>query len=207
MLSMLVPILLVLGAPVTLALRALPSRGPSRAPGTARVAAGRRALPVGAVLHPPAGRAAAVRRQLLRASTSPGCSRRRCRCTGAHLAMNLHFLVIGLLFFWPLIGIDPSPRRVPPAARLGIVFASVPFHAFFGVALMSADTVIGGGFYRALALPWVTDPLRRPAARRRPRVGLGRAAAASRGDRLARAVVAPGRAVGSSRRPPGRRGR
>ena len=39
------------------------------------------------------------------------------------------------------------------------MFASVPFHAFFGVALMSGNTVIGGAFYRALALPWVTDPL------------------------------------------------
>ncbi len=77
----------------------------------------------------------------------------------AHLAMNMHFLVVGLLFFWPLVGVDPAPRRWPPAARLGIVFASVPFHAFFGVALMSSNTVIGGGFYRALALPWVTDPL------------------------------------------------
>ncbi len=73
--------------------------------------------------------------------------------------MNLHFLLVGLLFFWPLVGVDPSPRRWPPAARLGIVFASVPFHAFFGVALMSDNTVIGGAFYRALALPWVTDPL------------------------------------------------
>jgi putative copper resistance protein D len=36
----------------------------------------------------------------------------------------------------------------------------VPFHAFFGVALMSSDTVIGDDFYRALALPWVPDPLR-----------------------------------------------
>jgi putative copper resistance protein D len=77
----------------------------------------------------------------------------------AHIGMNLHFLVVGLLFFWPLVGVDPAPRRWPPAARLGIVFASVPFHAFFGVALMSSNTVIGGGFYRALALPWVTDPL------------------------------------------------
>ena len=73
--------------------------------------------------------------------------------------MNLHFLLVGLLFFWPLVGVDPAPRRWPPAARLGIVFASVPFHAFFGVALMSDNTVIGGAFYRALALPWVTDPL------------------------------------------------
>jgi cytochrome c oxidase assembly factor CtaG len=64
------------------------------------------------------------------------------------------------LFFWPLVGIDPAPRRLPPPARLGILFASVPFHAFFGVALMSSATVIGGDFYRALALPWVPDPLR-----------------------------------------------
>ena len=71
--------------------------------------------------------------------------------------MNPHFLVVGLLFFWPLVGVDPAPRRWPPSARLGFLFASVPFHAFFGVALMSSNTVIGGDFYRALALPWVTD--------------------------------------------------
>jgi putative copper resistance protein D len=78
----------------------------------------------------------------------------------AHVLMNVHFVLTGLLFFWPLIGVDPAPRRLPPAARLGIMFASVPFHAFFGVALMSSNTVIGESFYRALALPWVEDPLR-----------------------------------------------
>ena len=41
-LGMLVPILLVLGAPVTLALRALPPAGPNRPPGAAGMAAGRR---------------------------------------------------------------------------------------------------------------------------------------------------------------------
>jgi putative copper resistance protein D len=73
--------------------------------------------------------------------------------------MNLHFVVAGVLFFWPLVGIDPAPRRLPPAARLGIVFGSLPFHAFFGVALMSAQTAIAESWYRSLALPWVTDPL------------------------------------------------
>ena len=126
---------------------------------------------------------------------------------GAHVFMNLHFLVSGLLFFWPLIGIDPAPRRLPPAARLGVVFASVPFHAFFGVALMSAGTVIGGGFYRALALPWVTDPLRDQQLGGGLAWASGELPAAARGDRVARAVVAPGRAVGSPRRPPRRRGR
>ena len=36
----------------------------------------------------------------------------------AHLVMNLHFLITGLLFFWPLVGVDPAPRRLPPVARL-----------------------------------------------------------------------------------------
>jgi cytochrome c oxidase assembly factor CtaG len=64
-----------------------------------------------------------------------------------------------VLFFWPLIGVDPAPRRLPSAARLGIVFGSLPFHAFFGVALMGAGTAVAESWYRGLALPWVTDPL------------------------------------------------
>ena len=73
----------------------------------------------------------------------------------AHQLMNMHFLLVGLIFFWPIVGVDPAPRRLPPTARLGVLFVSIPFHAFFGVAVMSANTVIGGDFYRALALPWV----------------------------------------------------
>ena len=156
---MLVPILLVLGAPVTLALRALPPAGRAGPPG------------------PREWLLAAVHSPWARFFTHPlvalplfvgsyyvlyfsGLFAAALPVHGAHVFMNLHFLVSGLLFFWPLIGIDPAPRRLPPAARLGVLFASVPFHAFFGVALMSAGTVIGGAFYRALALPWVTDPLR-----------------------------------------------
>lgn len=48
----------------------------------------------------------------------------------AHLAMNLHFLLSGYLFYWVVIGIDPSPRRLPPVAKLGIVLVSLPLHAF-----------------------------------------------------------------------------
>ncbi|OLT20326.1 hypothetical protein BJF78_35670 [Pseudonocardia sp. CNS-139] len=43
---------------------------------------------------------------------------------------------------------------------MGLVFASVPFHAFFGVAVMSANSALGGDYYRSLALPWVPDVLR-----------------------------------------------
>ena len=40
-----------------------------------------------------------------------------------------------------------------------MVFASMPFHAFFGITLMMSKTVIGSDFYRSLALPWVPDLL------------------------------------------------
>ena len=77
----------------------------------------------------------------------------------AHLLMNAHFLLVGYLFYWVVIGIDPTPRRLPHLARLGMVFASLPFHAFFGVILMSMDTIIGERFYQGLNLPWTTDLL------------------------------------------------
>lgn len=158
-LSMLVPILLVLGAPVTLALRALPAAGRSRPPGAREWLLAAVHSPVARFLTNPlvslplfVGSYYALYFSDLFAAALPQHP--------AHVLMNLHFVLTGLLFFWPLIGIDPSPRRLPPVARLGVVFASVPFHAFFGVALMGAGQVIGGEFYRALALPWVADPLR-----------------------------------------------
>jgi putative copper resistance protein D len=158
-LSMLVPILLVLGGPVTLALRALPAADRAGPPGPRDWLLAAMHAPVARWLTHPlvtlplfVGSYYALYFSDLFAAALPSHP--------AHLLMNLHFIVAGVLFFWPLIGIDPAPRRLPPVARLGVVFASVPFHAFFGVALMSASQVIGGGFYRALALPWVPDPLR-----------------------------------------------
>ena len=117
----------------------------------------------------------------------------------AHQLMNLHFLLVGLLFFWPLVGVDPAPRRLPPAARLGVVFASVPFHAFFGVALMSANSVIGGGLLPEPGAALGARSAARPAARRWTGVGVGGDAAAARGHRVAHPVVAAGRAVGPTR--------
>jgi putative copper resistance protein D len=74
---------------------------------------------------------------------------------GAHLAMNVHFLLVGVLFFWVIVGVDPTPRQLPPVGRLGLLFVAVPLHAFFGVAVMSSDSVIGSSFYQQLEMPWV----------------------------------------------------
>ena len=58
-----------------------------------------------------------------------------------------------------VIGVDPTPRPIPPLAKLGVVFASLPLHAFFGVVLMGMSTVLGADFYRSLKLDWHTDLL------------------------------------------------
>jgi putative copper resistance protein D len=73
--------------------------------------------------------------------------------------MSAHFLLVGYVFYWPVIGIDPAPRPLPPLGKVGLVFASMPFHAFFGIALMMSTTAIGANFYRSLDLPWVADLL------------------------------------------------
>jgi len=76
-----------------------------------------------------------------------------------HLVMNLHFLLSGYLFYWVVIGVDPTPRPIPPIAKVAVVFASLPLHAFFAIVLMSMPNVLGGSFYRALHLSWHTDLL------------------------------------------------
>jgi putative copper resistance protein D len=74
-----------------------------------------------------------------------------------HVVMNLHFLVSGYLFYWVVIGVDPTPRPIPPLAKVGVVFASLPLHAFFAIILMSMQKVLGDSFYRSLHLSWHTD--------------------------------------------------
>lgn len=158
LLSMLAPILLALGGPVTLALRALPAAGKGEPPGlrewilialhsklsqfltnpivaTVLFVVGFYALYLGGIFDQFAGSHL------------------------AHVLMNLHFLLTGYLFYWVVIGIDPTPRPIPPVAKLGMVFASLALHAFFGVVMMGSTTVLGETFYRSLQLSWHTDLL------------------------------------------------
>jgi putative copper resistance protein D len=156
LLSMLAPILLVLGAPVTLALRALPAAGRDGPPG------------------PREWLLAALHSRYSQVVTNPivatalfvvgfyglyfsGLFEAAAGSHFAHLAMNLHFLVSGYLFYWVVIGIDPTPRPIPHLAKLAVVFASLPLHAFFGVVLMGTQSVLAESFYRSLQLSWHTD--------------------------------------------------
>jgi putative copper resistance protein D len=155
-LSMLVPVLLVLGGPVTLALRALPVAGKDAPPGPREW--------INTALHS----------KFSHVITNPvlvvtlfigsfyvlylgGLFDDVVKYHSAHVLMNAHFLLSGYLFYWLVIGIDPAPRTLSPVAKVGIVFGSLPFHAFFGIALMMTDTVIAQSYYNSLHLPWYID--------------------------------------------------
>jgi putative copper resistance protein D len=72
---------------------------------------------------------------------------------------HLHFLVVGSLWFWPLLGVDPMPRRLPYWARMLAVFVTMPFHAWLGVSIMSATTVIAEDWYVGMGRTWGASPL------------------------------------------------
>lgn len=72
----------------------------------------------------------------------------------AHQFMNLHFLIVGYLYYSLIIGVDRPPRPLPHIGKLGYVLAAMPFHAFFGVILMTSGTIVAESFYLYLNLPW-----------------------------------------------------
>jgi putative copper resistance protein D len=155
-LSMLVPILLVLGAPVTLALRALPAAGRDDPPGPREwLLAALHSKVSTFFTHPIVALSLFVGGYY--ALYFGGVFNAVVANHAAHLAMNVHFLASGYLFYWAVIGVDPTPRPIPQLAKVGMVFATLPLHAFFGVALMGMQTVWGEAFYRSLHLSWHTD--------------------------------------------------
>jgi cytochrome c oxidase assembly factor CtaG/putative copper export protein len=155
--AMVVPIFLVLGAPVTLALRTLRPRHD----GTL----GPRELVLGAVHSRVLGVfgnpvvAATLFFTSLVAFYWTGLFEIALSTHTGHLLMTAHFVGTGYLFAWSLVGIDPGPRRWSPALRLIVLFATIAFHAFFGVAMITGTSLLGGDFFTTIRIPWVTDLL------------------------------------------------
>ncbi|MEU6857618.1 cytochrome c oxidase assembly protein [Glycomyces sp. NPDC046736] len=154
-LNMLAPILLVIAAPVTLALRALT---PDRAGG------------------PREWLLAAVHSRWSRLVSQPlaalfiyltslylmyftGMFEWAMRSHFGHLFMTAHFLAAGTLFFWVIIGPDPKPRPLSYPAKVLLYFVSIVFHAIFGLTLMMGTDLIAASWYTQIALPWVGDLL------------------------------------------------
>ena len=76
-----------------------------------------------------------------------------------HQWMVVHFLITGYLFAQALIGIDPGPVRLPYAARLLMLIATMAFHAFFGLSLMDGDGLLLADWYGAMGRTWGESPL------------------------------------------------
>jgi putative copper resistance protein D len=158
LLSMVAPILLVLGGPVTLALRALPVTQLGNPPGAREwLLAFLHSWVVRLATHPLMVLGMYVGSFYVMYFT--GLYDAAVPSHWAHLVMNAYFLVIGYAYYWLIVGIDAAPRELPYLGKLGLLLAAMPFHAFFGISLMSSVTVIGGAFYRSLALPFVSDLL------------------------------------------------
>ncbi|RKR91187.1 putative copper resistance protein D [Micromonospora pisi] len=152
-LSMAVPILLVGGAPVTLALRAL------RRPADPEVRGAREWLLI--LIHSRALRvlthpliALGIYVASLYGLYFSGLLGTLMRYHLGHLAMLTHFVLAGYLLFWVLIGIDPGRRRLPQPLLVVIHFAAMIFHAFLGVILMQSTTVIAPDWYSSVHPDW-----------------------------------------------------
>jgi cytochrome c oxidase assembly factor CtaG/putative copper export protein len=163
LLGMLVPALLVLGGPLTMLRRSLPPSGRGGVLDLRGWLHAFGASPFIRVLTQPIVALALF-------AGSPfllyftGLFDAAVRFHWAHTAIAVYFIVVGLVFFWPIIGVDDPPRPLPNLARLGMLLAAMPFDSVFAAILLTTKTVVGNGpagdnMYQSLALPWVTSLL------------------------------------------------
>jgi cytochrome c oxidase assembly factor CtaG len=150
-LSMLVPLLLALGAPVTLALRVMRGR-PRRA-----LLAVLHSRVVRVLSFPPLTFALFVLSPWVLYFT--GWYEATLRSAYLHEVMHVHLVLVGALFLWPLVGVDPVPGRVAYPFRMMLMVMTLPFHAFLGVTIMNQTTLLGGDWYPSLDLAWLPSPM------------------------------------------------
>ncbi|NED96033.1 bifunctional copper resistance protein CopD/cytochrome c oxidase assembly protein [Phytoactinopolyspora alkaliphila] len=156
-LMMVAPILLVLGGPITLALRAIkPARRGEKGPREWLMAAVQSRV-AKILTHPVVALTLFVSGSFLMYFT--GLFEAAMREHTGHMLMSLHFLAVGYIFYEMLIGIDPLPKRPPFPARVVLQLLAMAFHAFFGLAVMESSRLIAGAYYRELEIPWLPDPL------------------------------------------------
>ena len=158
LLGMIAPIGLVLGAPITLALRTLPQGRNSEERGVRQLALTALHSRYSVILNNPVTALALFDGSLFVLYFTDLFGNLMSNHAG-HLLMNIHFILAGFLFFHVIIGIDPNPRKYPHIVRIVILFGAMSLHAFFSVALMSETTLIDGGYYGSLNTSWLPDLL------------------------------------------------
>jgi cytochrome c oxidase assembly factor CtaG/putative copper export protein len=157
LLAMVVPIFIVLGAPVTLAVRALPHRRDgSRGPREWLLALVHSRLaaffshPVVAAVNFAGSLVVFYYTSLFEIALTTHVG---------HILMVVHFTLAGYLFANALIGIDPGPSRPSYPMRLLMLLATMGFHAFFGISIISQTALLAADYFGWLGLPWGVDAL------------------------------------------------
>lgn len=152
LLTMVCPIFLVLGAPVTLLLRALePRQDGTRGPREWIL----RLVHSGwsKVITHPIFAAVNFAGSIVIVYFTPlfGVM---LRYHVGHEFMLIHFLITGYIFSLVLIGIDPIPHRPTYPMRLIMIIATLGYHAFVGISIMQMDTLLQASWFGNLGRPW-----------------------------------------------------
>jgi putative copper resistance protein D len=152
LLTMMIPVLLVPGAPITLAARAIRKRTDGSRGAREWILAAVHSRYAGVLANP------IVAAVLFAASLwifyySP-LFRWATNNHVGHVWMVVHFLATGYLFVQALIGIDPVPYRAPYPLRLLLLLGTMAFHAFFGLSLMTGSGLLLADWYGAMGRDW-----------------------------------------------------
>jgi len=156
-LTMAVPLLLVAGAPVTLASRAIRKRDDGSRGGREWILWAVHTPFARVITHPLV--AAVVFVGSLWAFYYTPLLRWAAVDHIGHEWMIVHFLISGYLFVQSLIGIDPVPYRFPYPLRIVTLFATMALHAFFGLALVEGTGLLLADWFGAMGRTWGPDPL------------------------------------------------
>lgn len=146
LLQMIAPVGLAMGAPITLAMRVFPVEwrrvvlavvhsGPVRFVGRPGIAFALFAITQFAFYYTP----------LYEASL---------RNVWLHDLSHVHFVLVGFLFYWALLGVDPVPHRPPFFFKFMLVLALAPMHILLGIPIMLMNEVLAEGFYLEVARTW-----------------------------------------------------
>ena len=157
-LGMIAPIGIVLGAPITLALRTLPIGRNEQERGIRGSFIALLHSKLSKIYTHPVVALAIFNGSLFALYFTPLFGNLMQGHSG-HFFMSIHFLSSGILFFQVLIGVDPMPRKVPHIVKVIIIFAAMSIHAFFSISVMSASTLLDNGYFALLERPWATDLL------------------------------------------------
>ncbi|MCW3493039.1 bifunctional copper resistance protein CopD/cytochrome c oxidase assembly protein [Microbacterium sp. SSM24] len=157
LLTMAIPVLLVAGAPVTLAARAIRKRDDDTRGGREWILWAVHS-PVSRVLTNPFV-AAGLFIGSLWVFYYTDLFRWSLYDHLGHEWMVAHFLVTGYLFALTLIGIDPVPYRLPYPGRLVLLIGVMAMHAFFGIAIMMQSGLMVAEWFGSMGRTWGMLPL------------------------------------------------